>query len=214
MCELSFRCEYETILQEAGDAPILCRAKHYRKLHKITGIPLATVGPRISKRLIALLVAATILLLSACAAAFHAKEIGCFFASFYEENIRVNSLDGDDTPRYEIETRYVLGYVPEGFVLDKEIESSSYSYYEWKGEGENTIAFRQKIRWESVDFTFDNTQRIDTFHINIEVYHFEDQGFFFWFWKHDGYYFVLEMSTKPENAELERIIAGITPSEN
>ncbi len=206
LCEAAFQSRYEAALKEGADKPVICSPGHYRKLRKIMNVKIP-IKRTVAAKITIFLVAAAILLLTACSVIYK-EEIGVFFVAFYEDYIHVCPSEGTNSDSVEIKTQYVLGYVPNGFTKGQEYKLPTFSRYEWSA-GDKTIVFRQMTVWGNTTFSFENTQSIETFLFDFDVHYYWEREHRFWFWKNGDYYYMIESNVEFEPEEIQKMIEGI-----
>ena len=126
-------------LAASCDEEIVCTKKH--KLAMRTIIYGKAEGARVRtpliRRMLAVIIIAA-LLLTGCAVVFR-NEIREAFEEFFVWLTYDNTDDASET----IENIYILGYVPEGYVLEKERITAVYVRYEYWGNNGETLYFEQ-----------------------------------------------------------------------
>lgn len=106
------------------------------------------------KWLVAFLVAAAMLLTAITVGAHH-NEIKAFFVKIYEDHIHLTFNEGERVPENEeLAVRYTLGYVPEGYTLQRAETDARSNYYQWKNEYGEYLIFKQRVLQGS-DVLFD-----------------------------------------------------------
>ncbi len=208
MCEQSLTKQYEEDIKKYADESAKCSRRHYKRLEKITGIKLK--GSRtLSGKAVLLILAAAIALLTACAALIYSDKIGEFFAEFYDDyiNVGVSAEGQEENPK--ITEWYVLSYVPEGFELDKETKTATFSHYVWENSEGKRILYRQMINWDDTKFNTNNATTIETMSFDFKVYYYQGDDTDFYFWKSYGYYFKISSNYPLDEALLNEMIGGV-----
>ncbi len=146
MCEdaLMERCRKRV---EAWDEPIICSRRHYKRMSKILG---QNVGPyyKTARRVTAILIAAVLILLSACAAIIYRDKIKGLFVEKHEDRDVVAVQTEEQYPsNRKIEEVYVLSYVPEGFELVEDEILKIRVKYQYKDSVNNIIVYRQLVAY-------------------------------------------------------------------
>ena len=127
--ELAAACDEEIVFSERH--LLAMRAILYGKADKIRTRPYGM------KRVIAILIAAA-LLLASCGAIFR-NEIREVFEEFFVKL----TYDGAEESNKTIKDVYVLGYVPEGYVLEKERIEKTFTQYKFVNKVGETLRFEQ-----------------------------------------------------------------------
>ena len=157
------------------------------------------------RRLIALLVAAA-LLLTGCGIIFR-HEIREIFEDLYVKLI----YESDEEANNRIKEVYVLGYVPDGYALEKETITSVYVKYKYKNESGEILLFEQHALTNSAYYIdsesgFSKIKEIDEY----EVYYRSTGENHLYSWASDDYYFRIKTSTPLSNEDIVLIIESIT----
>ena len=131
-------CQFDELVA-ACDEEIVFSERHLLAMHAIVYGKADTGRTRSlgMKRVIAILIAAA-LLLTGCGIIFR-HEIREVFNEFFV-SLRYECTESDKT----IKDVYVLGYVPEGYALEKEIITSAYVRYEYLGKSNEELCFEQR----------------------------------------------------------------------
>ena len=127
--ELAAACDEEIVFSERH--LLAMRAILYGKADKIRTRPYGM------KRVIAILIAAA-LLLASCGAIFR-NEIREVLEEFFVKL----TYDGAEESNKTIKDVYVLGYVPEGYVLEKERIEKTFTQYKFVNKVGETLRFEQ-----------------------------------------------------------------------
>lgn len=97
------------------------------------------------KWLVAFLVAAALLLSVITVGAYH-NEIKAFFEKIYEDYVHLTFNEGEQVPENEgLRERYTLGYVPDGYTLQRAETEGLTNYYQWKNAEGDYLIFRQRV---------------------------------------------------------------------
>ena len=106
----------------------------------------------VGKWVAAILVAAA-LLLTVITVGAHYKEIKAFFEKIYEDYIHLVFNEGKQVPENEgLAVRYTLGYVPEGYTLERMEEDGAETYFKWLNEEGEYLIFKQCVLQGSAAF--------------------------------------------------------------
>ena len=131
-------CQFDDLVA-ACDEEIVFSERHLLAMHAIVYGKADTGRTRSlgMKRVIAILIAAA-LLLTGCGIVFR-HEIREVFEDLF---VKLSYDSAEDTDK-TVKKVYVLGYVPEGYVLEKEVITSVYVRYEYLGKNDETLCFEQ-----------------------------------------------------------------------
>ena len=202
--------KYDCELAKANNGiDISCSKRHYLRLSAILGFNVGN-AKRFSKRLLAAILAAA-LLLTGCTVYAYRTEIKEFFVEIYEKHIRVTyDTDKNNLMGKNIAKAYRATYIPEGYELVKEVNTKVDVSYKWKDLNGNIIILQQKV----FDGTglFVDAEQGNTCIINCEqceVYCRVIDGLYYYIWTNQDYVFTLTSTTQLSNNELLEIINGI-----
>ncbi len=156
------------------------------------------------RRIIAILIAVA-LLLTSCGIIFR-NEIREIFEEFFVSL----TYEGDQESQQIIEEVYYLGYVPRGYVLDKEILTSVYVRYEFKHESGDTLFLEQRALTRSgfvVDSEsgYSKIQEIEKYEV---YYRFTGKNHHY-AWSDGKYSMKMKSSTKLSNEDIILILDGL-----
>ena len=202
--------KYDCELAKANnEIDISCSKRHYLRLSAILGFNVGN-AKRFSKRLLAAILAAA-LLLTGCTVYAYRTEIKEFFVEIYEKHIRVTyDTDKNNLMGKNIEKVYRSTYIPEGYELVEESNTSLHVSYIWKDLNKNVITLKQKV-FDGTEF-FVDAEHGNTSIINCEqceVYCRVIDGLYYYIWTNQDYVFTLTSTTQLSNNELLEIINGI-----
>ena len=197
----------EELSKSEGD--ISCSEKHYSKLSNILGVSVGSAR-RFSKRLLAAILVA-VFLLTGCTVYAYRTEIKEFFVEIYEKYIRVTyDTDANTVMGKSIEKVYKATYIPEGYELVEESNTSLHVYYKWTDLNGNSITLQQKIL-DGTDFYVDAEQGL-TESINCNKYkvycRFIDNSYHY-IWHDEHYALTLKSTVRLDKDKLIEIINGI-----
>lgn len=156
------------------------------------------------RRIIAILIAVA-LLLTSCGIIFR-NEIREIFEEFFVKL----SYDVDEESQQIIEEVYYLGYVPRGYVLDKEILTSVYVRYEFKHESGDTLFFEQRALTRS-SFVVDSESgysKIEEIKEYEVYYRFTGKNHLYVF-NNEKYSLNIKSSTKLSNEDIILMLDGL-----
>lgn len=157
------------------------------------------------RRIIAILVAAA-LILTSCGIIFR-NQIREIFEEFYVKL----TYEGDEESNKNIDEVYVLGYVPEGYVLEKEILTSVYVRYEFNNEIGETLCFEQRALTRSEYYIdsesgYSKIEEIEEF----DVYYRFTDTLINYVWSNKNYSMTIKSSVQLSNEEIISLLNGIT----
>ena len=141
----AFERKYERELAECSESA-QCSEEHTYHMNEIITQSIEAER-RKSRRewMIALLVAAA-LLLSALTVGAYYKEIQAFIEQINQDHIRLTFNDDSQTAaNEEMDLRYTLGYVPEGYTMWQVDSVGLANYSEWRNEEGDYVIFKQSI---------------------------------------------------------------------
>ena len=185
---------------------IECSEKHKLAVRTIVYGKIETKriwSPR-TRRLIAILVAAA-LLLTSCGIIFR-NEIREIFEDFFVKL----TYEGDEESTKTIKEVYSLGYVPEGYILKKESITSTYAKYKFTNETGNLFYFEQRPL-PSGEFVVDSKSgysQIEEIE-NYKVYYRNATGVNYYLWYDDKYTISFVTSEKLSNDKIILILDEI-----
>ena len=157
------------------------------------------------RRIIAILIAVA-LLLTSCGIIFR-NEIREIFKEFFVSL----TYEGDEESNDTVKTIYRLGYVPDGYKLEKEYISNTVVKYSYKKPSGESIHFEQRILIFS-DFVIDSEsgyskmQEIEKY----EVYYRFTDKYHIYIWNNEKHSMSIKSSTYLSNEEIILLIDGIT----
>ena len=164
---------------------------------------------RLKRRIAATMVAAALLVLTACAAYAYRGEIKEILVQIYEAYINLfydeSGSEGDD----EIAVHYTLGYVPEGYELVHEMQGISVGEYTWSDGAGNSIVFEQ-FMWDGTIYSVDSETGETTMIVcgTMEVY-YRVTKLHTYIWNNGTYSFMLTASKPLSVEELEKILESV-----
>ena len=156
-----------------------------------------------TQRLIVLLVAAALLVLSACTVYTLRDKIRAYVETIYEDHVvvtyrDVEQLSDDDT----LDEYYTLGYVPEGYYLDEILHTRTAYRIVWNDGNGNYIVFEQHLVDSDHYLHIEQYEPVVILDFGKEIYYRQfDSSVYLW---NDGVFaFKLETS---ETFALDQII--------
>ena len=202
------------INQDAACAEnIICSDGYYRKLSEIFGFEVTRPNPKrtVLKRAVAAALIAAALLLAGCAAVVYKEQIGDFFVNTYETYIKGYFVSNDEESHTAIEDFYTLTYVPDGYEVFENNESSVLVQYKWKNSYGDMIVFGQATL-HTTRYTLDseNGSSFTVEYGGLTLYCQTIDKYNYFVWCDDKYSYSLKISAEIETEELYLIIDGIT----
>lgn len=198
-------CQFDDLVA-ACDEEIVFSKRHLLAMHAIVYGKADTGRTRSlgMKRVIAILIAAA-LLLTGCGIVFR-HEIREVFEDLF---VKLSYDSVEDTDK-TIEVVYTLGYVPEGYVLEKEVITSVYVRYEYSGKNGETLCFEQR------DLTF-SSYYVDSESGYSQIKEIEEQEVYYRFtgtnhiyvWDIDNCSMEIKSSVQLSNEVLVQIVDKI-----
>ena len=189
---------------------IQCSEEHLRKMNEIIeGHARAVRLARLKRRIAAAMVAAALLVLTACAAYVYRREIKKLFVKVYETSIEL-FYDDEAMPDKMISEYYTLSYVPEGYELTEKVRLPSAGSETWNtADGEFIIL--QQFVWDGASYSIDSETGETSIitHGTIEIYYRGTQ-LHTYVWNNGTYSFMLSTSAMLTNDEIGLIIDGLT----
>ena len=163
-----------------------------------------TLSPKM-KRIIAILVAAAILLTS-CGIIFR-NELREIFKDFFVSL----TYEANDESDGIIEEIYILGYLPEGYVLENEDISNTLVRYQWINSSGDKLYFEQRTLTRS-DFIVDSESGYSQIKDieEYDVYYRFTNRYHHYIWNIENYSMTIKSKTPLPNEEIVLIIDGIT----
>ncbi len=189
-----------------------CSRAHKRKMCEIMERPFF-ITKAISKRLIAALIAAAVLLLAGCTIYLCREEIADFVAEFYEKYLCVTPNEvAEIGNNADISDYYTLGYVPEDFDYVKTVRQPKYAYEKWKNTDGKVIFFRQS---RDVNIFLDiKSQDCQELTVNgISVYYSQNSQSRTYVWHDEQHYFRIDTDYILELEELGKLVEGVRKEE-
>ena len=186
---------------------IECSEHHTRTMQTIVyDTPRAKhTGTSKKRRLIALLVAAA-LLLTGCGILFR-HEIREIFEDLYVKLV----YESDEEANTRIKEVYVLGYVPDGFALEKETIEKTFVQYKFKNESGEILLFEQRALTNSAYYIdsesgFSKIEEIDEY----EIYYRSTGENHLYVWNSDEYHLEIKASVPLLNEDIVLIFESLT----
>lgn len=194
--ELATQCNEELVYS----------TKHNLTMRKIVygkTAPTITMSPK-TKRLIAILIAAS-LLLTSCSIIFR-HEIREVFENFFVKISYENYDKSNDT----IKEVYSLGYIPEGYVLESQEKTLVLIKYKFLHQNGNSLTFEQRPINNS-DYYIDSESSYSKIKEveQYEIYYRPENNYYCYVWGSNEYYMKLISTEHLSNEKLILILNGL-----
>jgi len=188
-----------------------CSQEHYDKMQKIINSSRSAPKRKFSRKSLVAIIIAAALLLTGCAAYICRNEIRDFVEDVYEKFVRLTYSESDEQSSAEINEFYELTYVPEGYELVKEIVNHVNIFYKFENDSGNFLIFQQGII-DNAKSGLDIEQGNTLFYESSEykVYCRELDTSLHYIWNDGEYSLRLTSSVALDEAELEKIVLGIS----
>lgn len=207
--------EYERIVAESADESAEYSLRHYRKMSHIIGErPTPSAGIRRAKlrRTAAALIAAVLLLLAGCTAAYYKDKIGDLFLNIYDTYIKGSFAEDDSANDAKIEEYYVPTYLPDGYELVDDKPGIAVAVSVWENQEGNQMILEQ-TNIDSGRYFIDNESgQSDVIKTEEYTVYFRNiDGTYRCIWSNEQYAFHLYFEKELTTEEIIRIIEGISP---
>lgn len=207
MCQQALVNQYNREMSQCQENA-KCSHAHYRKMSAILGYKVKE-NRRFTKRVIAAILAAVILLLAGCTAYVYREELRGLVAEIHELYIKIFPDDGNRNQAQDTITEiYSLDYVPDGYTIVRESIWSSRVRYEWRNEFGDAIIFTQST---TISGSFDREHGGYEI-INIdgkEIFYHYGVSSYVYLWFDGKYYMDLTFDEELPEDELLFILNGI-----
>ena len=201
--------KYEEELAQCPEL-IPCSEEHLRKMNDIVeGHAKSVKQVKVKRRITALLLAAALLLLTACTVYAYRGEIKKIFAKIRDTYIWLSYDDSEDAMDALISEHYTLGYVPDGYEFIDEASLKSVERTRWENLDGDYLILEQSV-WDGTRYSVDSEIGEATTLVcgESEVY-YRVTHIHMYVWN-DGTYSFIFMSSAPLSYDiLELILAGI-----
>lgn len=205
--------QYLRILELCADESAEYSLGHYKKICNIIDAkpaPSARVQWIRTRRLVALLVAAAMIILAGCTAVIYKEQLGDFFTEAYEDFIKGSFAEENENNNNIISEYYTLTYVPEGYELVNEFVSDNFIKYVWVNNLDSKIIFEQQSIYSSGYFLDNETGFFNTIEMdNYTVYCRIVDNTYYCIWNNQEYAFTLYFDHKANEEEIIKIISKI-----
>ncbi len=182
-----------------------CSRAHKRKMCEMMGKKIF-ITRATSQKLIAALIAATILLLAGCATYIYREKIFDFIVEFYDKYILICDTVNSQTD--VITETYSLGYVPEGFELIEEAFDPKLVCYRWKNNSQQILIFRQSKKFDGF-FDEYNDKMADLLINDIPIYHSQFSAWHKYVWFDGTYFLRIEVNYPIAQEELQKMMENV-----
>lgn len=204
LCEKSLSNQYE---KEISKENAKCSNSHYEKMSVILGCNVKRYRLHLSKRLIAAILAAAILLLVGCTVYIYREKIKNLIAEIHDKYVKVFSDEENNIiPINEI---YSLEYIPEGYDCIEETILPIFVSYKWQNDEGNVISFTQDIMKTNIFIDVENGYSKVMEFENVEIYYKNTSQFNRYIWSDGVYLMTLSFDTEVQESDLIKIIQGI-----
>ena len=208
LCEGLAR-KYEEALA-AYPEPIPCSEEHLRKMTAIIESHTRSVKQaKYKRKLTALLLAAALLLLTACAAYAYRGEIKEILVKMQEEYIGLCYDEPESISDEKITVSYTLGYVPEGYELIDTASLPAIERATWKNSVGDYFILEQSI-WDGTTYSVDSEIGKSTIiDCNGRKVYYRITQLHTYIWNNGTYSFKLSVSHSLSRNELEMLLVGM-----
>ena len=161
------------------------------------------------RKIVALLVAAALLVLTACTVYVYRGEIKKIFAKIRDTYIWLSYDDSEDAMDAIISEHYTLGYVPDGYELIEDARLFSIDREKWANSDGDYLILEQAV-WDGIKYSLDSETGETTSIIcgNRELYYRITQ-LHTYIWNDGTYSFILSSSKAFSVDELEMLLEGM-----
>jgi len=180
--------------------------EHDRRVQKI----FRSYVLRRRRKMIAAIVAATLVLGGCAGYEIYKKEIGAFIEEYNRKDISVSYGDKYNGPT-RVEYIYETSYIPEGYSLSYTYIKSNSIRYSWRNELDNYISLGVKTPGgASLMFSNDGEESELLYYKDLEIYRRKDgKQSYRYAWIKDSYLMTLSVPFDMSTQEIEQIIDGI-----
>ena len=205
----AFVRKYERELNECQETAV-CSEAHTRRMNEIISQSAQRECRRDRRKWIVALLVAAALLLTACSVYAYHDKIRSFIEKVYDDYIKVTYNSGEEIPNAgKLADKYSLSYVPEGYVLTKELYLPSVNKYEWSNAEGQYIIF-EHCAIDNTDFMVDTEIEKTTVisYDNYDVY-YQASDIHTYIWNDGTYSFKIKSSVFIVEDMLICIIEGV-----
>ena len=206
MCE-----KYEkelSVCSETAD----CSAAHKKRIKQIIcGSTAVVPRKRLSKRTVIALLIAAALLLAGCTVYAYRDTIGNFFVEIFGEYMVGQFDNGKEENLSEIKDIYTVGYIPEGYTLQKGMIRGSVVTYTWQNDSGDLISFEQKIYDKTKHYIDGETIQFSELLIEDYIVYFANvDSSYLLLWDNGKYIFTLRTTHRFSEEVITKLIKSIT----
>ena len=188
-----------------------CSQEHYDKMQKIINSSCSAPKRKFSRKSLVAIIIAAALLLTGCAAYICRNEIRDFVEDVYEKFVRLTYCESDKQSTPKIDEVYELTYVPDGYELVEEIINPVKVLYEFENQEGALLIFKQVVL-DKTNYGFDVEEgNTLLYEFNgFKIYCRELDTSLHYIWNDGEYSLRLTSSITLDEAELEKIVLGIS----
>ena len=186
-------------------------ARHVKRMAKILSMnpgQAFTFGKPRRRALVAIILAAA-LLFTGCAVYVYRDVIGDFIVTAFEKHIEVtyDKTEANGACR-QIEEKYTLGHVPEGYAFVRAFDSPSVHRQIWKNDLGEVLIFEQ---WGIGSVIGINSERGESKILDIcgQTVYYRNLEKHFYIWSDGKYGMMLCVSEELSQEDFEKILQGI-----
>lgn len=207
----AFVRKYERELAECPESAH-CSEVHMQRVNEMINQSVESDRRKDRRKWIVALLVAAALLLSALTVGAYYKEIQAFVEQIYKDHIRL-TFNGDSqvVENEELELRYTLGYVPEGYTLKRQELNKAMTYCEWRNAYGEYLIYKQNIL-NGVDF-FLNSEIGESSILSLDKYEvysrYSEATGYSYIWNDEAYAYKLDSSVALSEEILTLIIQNI-----
>ena len=162
------------------------------------------------KKIAVALIAAAILLLVGCTVHAYKDRIGNLFIEVFEEYLVGQFDNGKEENLSEIKDIYTVGYVPEGYTLQKETVRDSRVTYTWQNDSGDLISFEQMIYDKTKHYIDGEEGESKNFNFeNLMIYCRYTDEWAVYLWDDGEYVFAIRTNHTFSEEEIVKIIESI-----
>lgn len=189
---------------------VTCSENHLQKMSAI--VQAHAISERrkaVKQKVVAALVAAALLALTACTVYANREEIKKLFVKVFDSHFLLSYEEEELGNDKSLAERYTLGYVPSGYTIESEQQTVLVNKSTWIDQQNNRIVLRQSS-WDGTSYSVDSEAGESLAYVfnGIEVYYrLNDAHTYIW---NDGIYsFILASTESFSEMELRSMIEGL-----
>jgi hypothetical protein len=186
-----------------------CSKQHYEKMSEIVGFKVRAPR-RISKKGLAAILLAAVLLLTGCAV--FKNEIRDFFVEVYEKCVEISFRQSE---HQSIAETYGLSYMLDGYVQIEEKSSPSMVHYRYTNQEEHIITFEQ-VLLDGSSYNIDAEHGEDEFLTvdDHQIYYRNTDQYHVYIWSDGKYAMSIHSDVSLTMDDLEKLVRGVTVRKN